>query len=374
MIKAPEFALYPEIQPPAYSRWIASGAALCALAVGTSVLLRTFIEVRSAVAGTILVLLIWLLALLIRVVFYRANQHNARCFAISAAQVKRAWWARHRQTVALVEAVLLGPTCSAPAHRGRFFDPDHQPALVQEMPEGTVIRLRQIFGRETGERERQLAIFLALQWREQRGGDPLANPLRCYWQGSANAWQAFVTEMKKLYPEVSLPELPEPWQGISSLDEIIDLLQGASADTCILCAGVQSVPPESDRRLPGGEAAVLWLLGSQSGVRFLRGEWFSADTDELAKVVERAQQQGSLEASTPLCVSFSQADIPVIRWNLKQNAQDAHFGALAGLEAMVLQTLAAWYAEQHGVPCAWLASDPHHSLALGIVKFDDSSS
>ena len=374
MIKAPEFALYPEVQPPAYSRWIASGMVLCTSAGGTTVLLRAFIEARLAVAGVTLVLLIWLLALLVRVVFYRVNQHNARCYAMSVEQVQRTSWARHRQTVALVEAVLLGPTCSAPEHRGSFFDPDHQPALVQEMPEGAVIRLRQILGRETVERERQLAIFLALQWREQRGDGPLADPLRCYWQGSANAWRAFVTEVKKIYPQVQLPELPEPWQGIGSLDEIIDLLQGMSADTCILCAGVQSTPPESDRRFPGGEAAVLWLLGSQSGVRFLRGEWFSADVDELPKVVERAQQQSSFEVSAPICVSLLQPDIPAIRWNTRQNVQNTHFGALENLEAMVLQTLAAWYAEQHGVPCAWLASDPHHTLALGIVEPDDSSS
>jgi hypothetical protein len=76
-------------------------------------------------------------------------------------------------------------------------------------------------------------------------------------------------------------------------------------------------------------------------------------------------------------VSFSQPDVPSLSphgWSTKQNVQDANFGELEGLQAMVVQTLAAWYVEQHQVPGAWLANDPHHTLALGIVKPDDSNS
>ncbi|MNY50708.1 hypothetical protein D3C86_1862350 [compost metagenome] len=75
-------------------------------------------------------------------------------------------------------------------------------------------------------------------------------------------------------------------------------------------------------------------------------------------------------------MSFSQphlSDLAAIGWNTSQNLQDENFGALASLEAMVVQTLAAWHAQQHAEPCAWLANDPHHTLALGIVEADDSS-
>jgi hypothetical protein len=112
-------------------------------------------------------------------------------------------------------------------------------------------------------------------------------------------------------------------------------------------------------------------------VRLSRGEWFAADAESLASVAERASQQSELKSSAPVCVSFSQPDMPplsVMDWNTRQHLQDANFGALQNLEAMVVQTLAAWYAEQHGVPCAWLANDPQHTLALGIVESDHADS
>jgi len=52
--------------------------------------------------------------------------------------------------------------------------------------------------------------------------------------------------------------------------------------------------------------------------------------------------------------------------------QDGNFGKLTDLEAMVVQTLAASYVAEHGVPCAWLAKDGQYHLTLGIVKPDDS--
>jgi hypothetical protein len=112
-------------------------------------------------------------------------------------------------------------------------------------------------------------------------------------------------------------------------------------------------------------------------VRFTRGEWFLTDTEHLPTVAQRALQQSQLTAPTQICVSFSQPDVPdlgAIGWNTKQHVQDANFGALEKLQAMVALTLAAWYAEQHQMPCAWLANDPHYTLALGIVEPDESNS
>ncbi|MFN3359485.1 MAG: ABC transporter transmembrane domain-containing protein, partial [Pseudomonas sp.] len=103
---------------------------------------------------------------------------------------------------------------------------------------------------------------------------------------------------------------------------------------------------------------------------------FTYDTEQLATVAERALQQSELTTPAALCVSFAQpdvADLRAIGWNCKQHVQDANFGTLNRLQAMVAQTLAAWYAEAHQVPCAWLANDPHHTLALGVMEPDDST-
>lgn len=373
---APEFAPYPLAQAPAYSRWLASVVALLALVSSGSVLLRPFIEPRLAAAGVASVLVLWILALLLRLLYYRLNRHNAQCYAEAAEQVRQAWWARHRQNVALIEAVLVGPGCSTPEHRQNLFNPDHQPPTPEKTPEGATIHLPQVFGRDAVERERQLAILLALHWQIQRTEPIVLQPLSCYWQGSLAAWQAFVEEMALRCPQIHLPEQPEPWQGMGSLNAIIDRLQGAPVDARILCAGCQSSPPRQESPLPAGEAALLWLFGPQGGVRFSRGEWFAADTERLTSVAERALQQSELETPTPVCVSFSQPDVPdlpTLRWNTQQSVQDANFGALANLEAMVVQTLAACYVQRYALPCAWLARDPQYILALGIVKPDDSS-
>lgn len=377
MNKAPEFAPYPQAQAPVYSRWLVIGAVLPTL-VGSSSMwfFGDFYGPLAATVSVVGVLLLWLLAFLLRVLVYRFNRHNAQCYAETVEQIQQVWWARHRQKAALVEAVLVGAACSTPEHRQELFNPDHQPPKPKETPEGTAIRLCQVFGADIAERERQLAILLALHWHEQRTAPPVLQPLRCYWQGSLAAWEAFVEQMAKTCPEVHLPACPEPWQGIRSLDSIIDQLQGAPADARILCAGCQSSPIRQEHRLPAGEAALLWLFGPQGRVLFSRGEWFTADAESLTSVAERALQQSNLKSPAPICVSFSQPDVPHlfdIGWNTKQNVQDANFGALEDLEAMVVLTLAAWHAERHGQPCAWRAPDPHHTLVLGIVEPDDSS-
>nr|WP_237613809.1 hypothetical protein [Pseudomonas syringae] len=373
---APEFAPYPLVPAPAYSRWMVSGGAVLVLMSGVSALLRSFIEPHLAVAGVACACLAWLLALLLRVLYFRFDRHNAQSYCEAAEQVRQAWWMHHRQNAALVESVLLSAACTAPEHGQLLFSSDHQPPEPQKTLEGRTIRVGQVFGSDVAERERNLAMLLALKWHRQRA-EPLAvQPLRCYWQGSLAAWQAFAEKMALCSPQLQLPEQPEPWQGISSLYSVIDQLQGAPATARILCAGCQSTPVRHESRLPAGEAAVLWLFGPEGGVRFARGEWFSAATEHLPAVAKQALQQSELSAPAQTCVSFSQPnvpDLPAIGWITGQHVQDTNFGALESLQAMVVQTLAAWYAEQHRKPCAWLANDPHHTLALGIVKPDDST-
>lgn len=375
MKPAPAFATYPLAVPPAYSRWLASGVALLALAASVSALIRPFVEARVVAVGVIVTLLLWGLALLLRVLFYRLNQHNAHCYDETVRQVQHGWWQQHRQQVALVDSVLLGAVCQTPEQAQGLFRAGALPPLPRRKNQGAHLFMRQVSGRDSAERERHLARLLAVHWQAQQPESIVVQPLCSYWQGTPDAWQAFVEQMAKACPTVRLPEHPEPWQGLDSLDAIIDQLQGAAADACILCAGCQSSAVLPESRLPAGEAALLWLLGPQGGVRFTRGEWFAADSDSLAALVERAQQQRTGETPVQTCVAFSQPDVPGLAdlgWNTQQHLQDSNFGALAGLEGMVALTLAAWYAEQQGLPCAWLANDPHHSLAMGVVEPDDS--
>jgi hypothetical protein len=376
MNEAPYFAPYPRARSPVYSRWWLSGAALLSvLIVGGKLFLADLYEPRVMIVGMVGVLLLWLTVFLLRVLYVHFNQHFAHTYTETARQIQRAWWTRHRQQVALVDAVLVGPVCNSVESRMKLFTPDHQPPVAEKVDGGLVMRLRQLTDNGIAGRERKLAMLLAMQWKEQHEAPIDLQPLRCYWQGTASAWAAFVEQMASSCPQVKLPEHPEPWQGLASLDVIIDQLQGAAADARILCAGCASLPPQANSHLPAGEAAVLWLLGTQGGVRFSRGEWFAAESEDLATLAERVLQQSELDKPAPACVSFSQPEITelsALNWNIRPFVQDANFGALGSLEAMVVQTLAAAYAQAHGVPCAWLGNDPHHTLTLGVVKPDDS--
>jgi hypothetical protein len=375
MNKAPEFAPYPLAQAPVYSRWWTSFAVVSAVVLLSSKLVFSdFFELRIIVIVALGVLCLWLLAFLVRVLCYRLDRHNAYCYGVNAQQLEQGWWTRHRQTVALAESVLLGATCRSAEQKQTLFSPDHTKPTPEQTDDGLSIRVPQVFGKDVAEREAQLAALLALQWHEQRLELPVVQPLRCYWQGTPAAWNVFAEQVTKLWPTMQLPERPDVWQGIGSLDAIIDQLHGAPADSRILCAGCQSSPIQQESRLPAGEAAVLWVLGKQKGVRIARGEWLAGDVESLASVAERVLRQSELEVPGPTCVSFSQPDVPdlsTIGWNLRQHLQDANFGALGNLESMVLLTLAAWYAEGNSKPCAWLANDPQYTLAIGIVNPND---
>lgn len=230
---APEYTPYPQAQRPNYKRWLVNGAALLGLVfVGADLLesvedgssnwsiLRFLLDVFTVWGVMIGVAVLWLLALLLRVLYYRFNWHIARYHANAATRVQHTWWTHHRQKVGLIESVLLGAACSSPEHRQSLFSPEHQPPVPEETPEGPAIRLLQVLGRDVAERERHLATLLALQWNEQRTEPDVVQPVCCYWQGSLDAWQAFVEQMRQCCPQIQLPEQPEPWQGMQSLDAI----------------------------------------------------------------------------------------------------------------------------------------------------------
>lgn len=372
----PQFQPFPLASPPIYARWWTAGAVLLALVGGGGVMLRPFVEPRVAALLGAILLLLWLLLLLGRTLYYRLNRHLAKSYAEEVEQQRQHWWAWHRQHVALVDAVMIGPLGSTFAHWRRVLGGKDAPPVPLQEERGRALRLLQVFSRNVSERERQLAKQLVQTWRLQKGEEPVPQPLRWYWQGSSSAWVAFTEQMALDFPNLSLPLQPESWRGLSSLDSIVTELQSKVDDAWILCAGSQSTEPKAEARCAAGEAAVLWLLGRSGGALFSRGEWLDAGHDEPAALVRRAQQQSGLEEAPAICVNFSPPDELVLDgtpWNLQQHRQDDYFGELGGLQAMVTQTLAASFAQQHGEPCAWMASDPEHTLAFGIVSPDDAS-
>lgn len=375
MNAAPRFAAYPEASPPAYGRWLAAGTSLLALVGSAGVMLRPFIEPRVAALLACIVMLVWLLALLVRTLYYRMNRHNAYLYGEEVAQIERIWWARHRQQVGVRDCLLLGAVGSTSEHWQQVLARQQRPLEPTQEGEGSALRVLSVFGTDSAEREIQLARLLALQWREQLPVSLNTVPLACYWLGSAEAWQALREDMAEHCAELRLPAQAETWQGQKTLESIIERLQRAPEDARILCAGCRSLPAEKDAALPAGEAAVLWLLGNPGqGARLGRGEWYAEGAEPLAEVAARACRQGHLSEPPEVCAAFSQADLPELEaldWRLAGQSLDAYWGRLGDLQAMVLQTLAALHARHQGKPCGWLAKDPAHTLILGIASPSD---
>lgn len=325
-------------------------------------------------SGLVCLLFLWALAFLLRVAYHLIDRRSGRRYVENAQQMQQAWWAYHRQTAGLVDSVLVAGACRTPEDRKSLFSPAHQSPMPEKTGGGMAIRSAHVSGDSIDERERQLAKLLVLQWRDQQTWPLVLQPSKCYWYGSDTAWDAFVEQMAKSCPRVQLPECPETWAGINSLDAIIDQLQGAPADTRILCAGCHSSSIVPYSRLPAGEVALLWLLGPQGQVRFPRADAYAPGLSTPAEVAETVQYQNELEGATPICMSFSQPDVPELStmgWDTQRYLQDENFGDLAEMEAMVVQTLAASYVADHGVPCTWLAKDPFYPFVLGVVKPND---
>ncbi|WP_325435258.1 hypothetical protein [Pseudomonas nitroreducens] len=364
----PQFDAYPEASPPAYGRWLAAGTTLLALLGAAGVLLRPFMEPRVAALLAAIVLLLWLLAVLARTLYYRLNRHNAYLYDQEVARIERTWWARHRQQASLRHCLLLGAAGSTAAHWQQVLGRQQRALEPILEDDGKAQRLLSVFGKDSAEREVQLALLLAQQWREQLPTTLADTPLACYWLGSALAWQALVADMATHCPNLRLPAQPQPWEGQKTLEAIIDRLQRAPQEACILCAGSRSLPVDKEQALPAGEAALLWLLGRPGqGVQLGRGEWYAADSDTLNAVAEQACRQSRMEAAPEACVSFTHAEAAELDWRMAGQAQDAYWGRLGDLEAMVVQSLAALHAQQ-GKPCGWLAKDSEHSLILGIAS------
>ncbi|MEH0884260.1 hypothetical protein [Enterobacter sp. UNJFSC 003] len=369
----PTFPRYRIAKPPVAKRWLGTGAALVLLSGIITAMVRksganTSIILTCMVAMVLLGGLIWF----VRTIFFRLSVHHSHTWEREAENERRHWWEIHQRQFALKDIVLIGPAGAELSDWLRVIKREHQAPSIRQGSQGKSLRISRSFSSDLIEREKQLAQMLVLQWKRQRGKESLASPEKYFWQGSFEAWQAFVVQLIESFPEIKPPELPEIWQGEKTLSLLANVFASDEQQANYLIAGCQSLSPTSDFSRPAGECAVLWLAGSQGDVTLSRGEIFEpSDSESLQHVTSRAEKQSELNESPERCILFSHPEQPQLAacgWNVTHNIQDDYWGEPGKLDALVVISLAAITAKNETKPCGWIASDPLHTLALGIVK------
>ncbi|KHJ68456.1 hypothetical protein QU24_09115 [Pantoea rodasii] len=369
----PSFPPRSEPVAPNNKRWMMVGAALISFSSAVIVLL-TPAEQRGvntfAVAAAITLLL--LMAWLTRMLWYRCARHNCSFHQQLVKYEEQQWWSQHRQTAGLQDVVLLGAAGSEPQHWYRLLLREHRPLQPVAELNGQALRLPQVVNKSQSARETQLARLLVMQWREQRPDVLRSSPKLCFWQGTQEAWQAFIQQASVTFPELSLPEYPECWRGEASLSAAIEKMAVATTDQTILIAGSGSQLGAASGDLPAGEAAVLWLLGREGEMQLTRGEiCHSGDAVALSAACIRALEQSEISDPPDACLLFElpENDMPAAcGWNLTHHLQDGNWGRTGDMEALVAISLAALNTQQQGEPSGWIARNPVAGYTTGIVK------
>lgn len=316
---------------------------------------------------------------LIRQLYYRVSVHNAWFYDRLAEQQQQAWWVEHQQYFVLSEVVLSGPAGANPPDWLNLLKREHQVPDVRNEENGRALRIARMMVDQAEQREAWLAKVLVLQWQVQRISLSLPLLQRCYWQGSLLAWRAFCAQMQVTFPDVVLPDEPEEWRGEESLSALATAACTLPADEAILVAGCHSVTASFSSALPAGESAALWLVSHDGPVCLTRGEVYDSVRQETITAVSgRAEQQSELENPPEVCLLFSQPALPELiqtGWNVNHHVQDLNWGNPGDMEMLIVLTLAAIYASHYQQPCGWIAKDPLHTLALGIIKpYDEGKS
>lgn len=309
---------------------------------------------------------------LVRQLYYRVSVHNGRHYEQLVEQQRRDWWEQHQRHFSLSEVVLIGPVGAEIGHWLRLLRREHRPPEVRVEASGKALRTVRTMQGSSDEREVQLAKTLALQWKVQRVKTALPLLKQCYWQGSLLSWQAFREQMHTAFPNAVLPDEPIQWRGEESLSALATATRTLPADSAILVAGCESMSASFTAVHPAGESAALWLVGNDGPVCLARGEVYDVDKHEsLTEVGERAALQSELDSAPETCVLFSQPELPDLAqsgWNVVHHIQDLNWGNPGDMEMLITLSLAAISAKQNQEPCGWIAKDPLHTLALGIVK------
>lgn len=370
----PTFPRYRLAKPPVAKRWLGVIAALVLLSGLIAAMVR---QSADANASIILISMVGMVLLgglfwFVRTIFFRLSVHHSHTWDREAENVRRHWWEIHRRQFALKDIVLIGPAGAELSDWLRVIKREHQAPSFRQESMGKSLRIARSFSSDPIESEKQLAQMLVLQWKRQRGKEFLVSPEKYFWLGSPEAWQAFVAQLIESFPGIKPPELPELWQGEKTLSLLANVLADNKQQANFLIAGCQSLSPTSDSTRPAGECAVLWLAGSQGDVTLSRGEFFDpSDSESLQHVALRAEKQSELHESPERCILFSHPEQPQLAacgWNVTHNIQDDYWGDPGKLDALVVISLAAITAKSETKPCGWIASDPFHTLALGIVK------
>lgn len=369
----PAFPRYCIAKPPVAKRWLGVGAALVLL----SGIIAAMVRKSGANTSIILICMVGMVVLggvvwFVRTILFRLSVHHSHTWEREAENERRHWWEIHQRQFALKDIVLIGPAGAEPSDWLRVIKREHQAPSFRQEPRGKSLRIARSFSSDLIEREKQLAQMLVLQWKRQRGEELLVSPEKYFWQGNIDAWRAFVDQLIESFPGIKPPELPEIWQGEKTLSLLANVFAGNKQQANYLIAGCQSLSPSSESTRPAGECAVLWLAGSQGDVTLSRGEIFEpSDSESLQHVTSRAEKQNELNESPERCILFSHPEQPQLAasgWNVTHNIQDDYWGDPGKLDALVVISLAAIIAKSETKPCGWIASDPLHTLALGIVK------
>lgn len=373
----PDYLPYRQVSPPQTKRWMSIGAVFTFASGGGMALLPAVSRHSGSIVwGISCAVVLTGIGWLIRQFYYRMSLHHAQYYKQLVEQEHQEWWAQHQQTFGLREMVLLGPVGSETAHWLRLLKREHQEPEEKAETGGQALRLIHSFVSDPVMREQQLARMLAQQWLAQRGNIALPILGHCYWQGSELAWLAFCKTVREVFPALQLPATPEKWQGEASLSTIASQINETDDERPILVAGCQSLVAMLDSARPAGESAVLWLVSREGAARVSRGEVYDADRAEnIMDVCKRAMQQSETELPPDPCLLFTQPQRPELAqcgWNVMQHLQDVNWGETGQMEPLIVITLAAIFASQNKQPCGWIARDPNHSLALGIVTSGES--
>lgn len=273
MRPVPEYPPYGDARPPGTARWLSASALLVLLSGGVSALLASS-EGKSALAATGILLALVLAGTgwLIRLLYYRMSVHNARFYDQLVAYEQQQWWAEHRQPIGLQEGLLLGPMGKTTTDWLRVLSRHQRPPEEENEGGGRALRAPYLSVSEAIAREKRLAELLVMEWQRQRSERTLTPPLRCYWQGTELAWQAFRAQMTLTVAQMTLPSRPDAWRGEASLAEIAHALAEADPHDTVLIAGCQVVVAQPGAVQPAGESAVLWLAGRDGPVHLTRGK------------------------------------------------------------------------------------------------------